>query len=204
MNTSRLTGAICAAALLVLSNTSHAALVTSILGLDIGGTLYDVTFHTNPGETFAALWDADNDGVWGGGTSVLTEAPLFWGNYAGAILASSAITAALGSADWVSASATANFDRILVPYTASTCPPATITAYLALTNSVDCIGSRGDSNVSPATDGQSDYLWRETVDSRDLRYASFTLSAIPVPAAVWLFGGGLLGLIGVARREARA
>lgn len=28
-----------------------------------------------------------------------------------------------------------------------------------------------------------------------------TLSAVPVPAAVWLFGSGLLGLIGVARRR---
>lgn len=27
------------------------------------------------------------------------------------------------------------------------------------------------------------------------------LTAIPVPAALWLFGSGLLGLIGVARRK---
>ena len=27
------------------------------------------------------------------------------------------------------------------------------------------------------------------------------VSAIPVPAAVWLFGSGLLGLVGVARRR---
>jgi hypothetical protein len=30
-----------------------------------------------------------------------------------------------------------------------------------------------------------------------------TPSAVPVPAAVWLFGSGLLGLIGVARRKSR-
>ena len=30
------------------------------------------------------------------------------------------------------------------------------------------------------------------------------VSAVPVPAAVWLFGSGLLGLVGVARRKARA
>ena len=29
-----------------------------------------------------------------------------------------------------------------------------------------------------------------------------TPSAVPVPAAVWLFGSGLLGLVGVARRKA--
>ena len=32
---------------------------------------------------------------------------------------------------------------------------------------------------------------------------SVSLSAVPVPAAVWLFGSGLLGLIGVARRKSR-
>jgi hypothetical protein len=30
---------------------------------------------------------------------------------------------------------------------------------------------------------------------------SVTTQAVPVPAAVWLFGSGLLGLIGVARRH---
>jgi hypothetical protein len=29
-----------------------------------------------------------------------------------------------------------------------------------------------------------------------------TVSAVPVPAAVWLFGSGLIGLAGVARRKA--
>jgi len=29
------------------------------------------------------------------------------------------------------------------------------------------------------------------------------ISSVPVPAAVWLFGSGLLGLIGVARRKVR-
>jgi hypothetical protein len=29
----------------------------------------------------------------------------------------------------------------------------------------------------------------------------YTLSAVPVPAAAWLFGSGLLGLIGIARRK---
>ena len=32
----------------------------------------------------------------------------------------------------------------------------------------------------------------------------FTIQAVPIPAAVWLFGTGLIGLIGVARCKARA
>ncbi len=31
---------------------------------------------------------------------------------------------------------------------------------------------------------------------------SMTVTAVPVPAAVWLFGSGLIGLIGIARRKA--
>jgi hypothetical protein len=31
---------------------------------------------------------------------------------------------------------------------------------------------------------------------------SMSIAAVPVPAAVWLFGSGLIGLVGVARRKA--
>jgi len=30
---------------------------------------------------------------------------------------------------------------------------------------------------------------------------AFLISAVPVPASVWLFGSGLLGLVGVARKK---
>ncbi len=33
---------------------------------------------------------------------------------------------------------------------------------------------------------------------------NYTISAVPVPAAVWLFGSALLGLTGVTRRRAKA
>jgi len=34
--------------------------------------------------------------------------------------------------------------------------------------------------------------------------ASFSMSAVPVPAAIWLFGSGVLGLVGMARRRQTA
>ncbi len=35
-------------------------------------------------------------------------------------------------------------------------------------------------------------------------WTNLSLTAVPVPAAVWLFGSGLLGLVGLARRKKRA
>jgi len=44
---------------------------------------------------------------------------------------------------------------------------------------------------------EGDIIYAQTYDYR------VNVAAVPIPAAVWLFGSGLLGLIGVARRKAR-
>ncbi|MDH3948640.1 MAG: VPLPA-CTERM sorting domain-containing protein [Gammaproteobacteria bacterium] len=56
-------------------------------------------------------------------------------------------------------------------------------------------------NQSFATLGMTPgtYVWSWASDSITLQ-----VSAVPVPAAVWLFGSGLLGLIGIARRKKAA
>lgn len=41
------------------------------------------------------------------------------------------------------------------------------------------------------------------IDPAGLGYDNFSFNAVPVPAAAWLFGSGLLGLVGIARRKAR-
>ena len=46
-------------------------------------------------------------------------------------------------------------------------------------------------------------LFSVNKDLLDATAGHFLVKAVPVPAAVWLFGSGLLGLIGVARRKAR-
>jgi len=46
----------------------------------------------------------------------------------------------------------------------------------------------------------SNTLTMQFVDDTGLVAAS--VSAVPVPAAVWLFGSGLIGLVGIARRKA--
>ncbi len=45
------------------------------------------------------------------------------------------------------------------------------------------------------------YPTDDTSDLDSYVYAKFTVSAVPVPTAVWLFGSGLIGLAGLARRK---
>ena len=54
----------------------------------------------------------------------------------------------------------------------------------------------GDTSVTPL--GANSY----TVSFSDGSVLEVDVAIVPVPAAVWLFGSGLLGLVGVARRRA--
>lgn len=59
------------------------------------------------------------------------------------------------------------------------------------------------------------FTWMTTLDAGQLdvglrttnlaiysiAFDNFSITAVPVPAAIWLFGSGLIGLIGVARRK---
>ena len=51
------------------------------------------------------------------------------------------------------------------------------------------------------TPGQWNFT-AQTANDVTFSWSSSTVSAVPVPAAVWLFGSGLVGLAGVARRSA--
>jgi hypothetical protein len=47
---------------------------------------------------------------------------------------------------------------------------------------------------------------RDNGQGEQHQFNSLTIStlAIPIPSAIWLFGSGLLGLIGIARRKRAA
>ena len=69
------------------------------------------------------------------------------------------------------------------------------------------VGASGENVIVQQDD--PDYLeWlalgNETVGINKVHFqlTSLSVSAVPIPAAVWLFGSGLLGLIAVARRKA--
>jgi hypothetical protein len=65
------------------------------------------------------------------------------------------------------------------------------------------IGLRGDLQFE-YFDSQHDYLSTQYNVNVPLYAMSVSVSSVPVPATVWLFGSGLLGLIGVARRKKTA
>ena len=51
------------------------------------------------------------------------------------------------------------------------------------------------------TTGLTIERWGWESDANTQINAGYGTTVIPVPAAVWLFGSGLLGLVGVARRK---
>ena len=186
MRKSRLLGAVCALTLAMLTNAAHAAVVNPLLALNIGGTLYDVTFHDGVGDSFNALWDADGDRAFDDNDgSVFNVAPTFWNDPAGADIAAGAIIDALGADDLTTGAS----DSFLVPYAYS---DGFVNGVWdrATQASIDAIG------ILRFTQG----LPPGGVTHPPL--ASFAV--VPVPAALWLFGSGLLGLIGVARRKVRS
>jgi hypothetical protein len=64
------------------------------------------------------------------------------------------------------------------------------------TNRRDTIGSRQGYFITDST------LPDASTRVDDLVYAAWTVTPVPLPAAVWLFATGLLGLIGIARKKA--
>ena len=83
------------------------------------------------------------------------------------------------------------FDNLDSSITGSLAPGQTVTVEASLFASVTMPGfeSGGAARIG---------------DPLDLSAGAFSgsLTIVPVPAAVWLFGSGLIGLIGVARRKA--
>ena len=78
-------------------------------------------------------------------------------------------------------------------------PLAGDTGFASVTCAVDCglgdtymLDYSGHTNLSdPGKDGGVPFLI----------HLEGTITAVPIPAAVWLFGSGLLGLVGMARRK---
>lgn len=64
---------------------------------------------------------------------------------------------------------------------------------------VDCVGAGWDFFTDArAINDQGDITGYGVINGET---HAFLISSVPIPAAIWLFGSGLLGLIGIARRK---
>ena len=66
---------------------------------------------------------------------------------------------------------------------------------------INHIGLQLQNNVSAYTTADGDIAWIEKKITGGSIDFSVATTVIPVPAAAWLFGSGLLGLVSVARRK---
>ncbi len=158
----------------------------------------------NVGDTFTlTVAGSDfNDGVSAGGITLSWDTALVqlvsvaididtsllangWSTFAGAVVTASSVTVDAFTSSFAGLPGP-TFDMFSLDFLALP-PPSSGSIFIA---------------ASPAEGGASTFL-----DSGDPalfvneNYVSASVTVVPVPAAVWLFGSGLIGLVGIARRR---
>jgi hypothetical protein len=67
---------------------------------------------------------------------------------------------------------------------------------------LNSLGTSSDPAAFRPTEGEFDLtLLGTSIASNNVAPGAWTIGAIPLPGALWLFGSGLLGLVGVAGRR---
>jgi len=153
---------------------ASAAVVTSLSGLDINGTNYDVTFHVD-GASFNSLFDGNGDRIVGDGS--LGKTPLFFGDFNGAKFAATRIISALGTTDIILSST----DWFFVPYGYNP------------TNQL--ILGWNDGSGQPSTDLLPAVTFNDPNNASGfVPYVSFALTSVPLPASLYLMSAGLFSI----------
>jgi len=155
-------------------------------GVEALGEIWDVTFR---GDTF------DNvDAVYGISQPFFTSAE----SEALTIALAADMSVLAGGLDPEDVNGCSNFNVscvIVTPYTFITFVGDSATDLRVKGFSVEVTPS------STITGGTTETTAKRDIDFDNISYAVWEVSAVPVPAAVWLFGSGLIGLVGLARRK---
>jgi hypothetical protein len=205
MKKSRLLGALCAAVFSFISLPTHATLSYVLGGLAVYDDVADLSWTTNANINGLMTWQEANDwaatleidgvGGWrlpttlqpdascgsqfdpGGGFDVQGYGTGCTGSEMGNLFNVEGVTAALPGL----------FDSVQSGRYWSSTEYAPVTGY-----AWDFDFNFGDQDVSTKVSGG--FAWA---------VQSGNVGEVPVPAAVWLFGSGLLGLIGLGRQRRR-
>ena len=208
MKKSHLLGAVCACAITFTSLSANAALISRLGGLAIFDTGTNLLWLTDANYAKTSGYDADGlmnwadanawaagldiDGVAGADGWRLPNSDTCIGNNCSSSEMGNLFYNVLGGSAGSSISTTHNANYGLFSGLPTYFCHRSATEIGA--NAYDFFFEDGTQN-NGAVKTVELYAW--AVHSGDVD----TLSSVPVPAAVWLFGSGLLGLIGVARRK---
>lgn len=156
-----------------------------------------------PGATFdvAVVGRDFADGTIGGGFTISWDPALLQLDSYSLTFAGDQILGQLGVVDNVAGSLS-NADVTSI-FTVVDVPNFDI-ALLTFTSTGVAGTSALDLSIGLFDDGVNERVWADATGFFDTTpdFVDGSVNVIPVPAAVWLFGSGLLGLIGVARRRA--
>jgi hypothetical protein len=209
MNKSRLLGAMCACVVTFICNQSNAAVVFSQPPLD-GGVSYAAVSNFQTSDDFVLSSDASITNIrwWGGegtgsgvadtfsirffsdtGTSSPQATPFLTMTVANPVRSATGLNAFPGQPIFEYA---ASLPQV-VPLLGSESYYISIITQQPINWGWAASTSNTEDHWSRRFDGES---W--TLNLADM---AFELSEVPVPAAVWLFGSGLLGLMGISRRR---
>ena len=205
MNPSRLIGALCAAVFSVITLPTHAALISVLGGQAYYDDQLDITWTADANINGLNSWD--NQVAWAAGLDID------------------------GVTGWRLASMDVNGDGVIVNCSSSSQAACKDNEYGHLNfYGAGTVFLSGITFSGPFTNRQSFIYWSSTEFAPDSNYAhsflfrfgganrwdpkdsdvfawavhSGNVGAVPVPGAVWLFGSGLIGLIGIARHKKTA
>ena len=203
MKKSRVLGAGCAVIFSLITISSHASLVSRLGGQAYYDDVLNITWMADANINGAEFWDTQT--AWAAGLDIN------------------------GITGWRLPSVDVNGDTTIIDCSTSTQAECMDNEYGHLfyygSDIIKGNGNEVDPNNSttPFSNVQSDWYWSSTLTGSfpyffDFTDGSFTIAskntniaawavydgdvgAVPVPAAIWLFGSGLLGLVGMARRK---
>lgn len=203
----RLFGVFCACVFpFVFGNISHAATVQySYTGNPL------VSSRTNPLCTIGTegcfnniTATVDLSGILGNSLALQTITPLAWSISDGLTTINSLSTdVTLFEPIKISTDGTGNIIewRFIVQRLAGTNQPVDELVYMQTINDSGANDTTAYCRIPSTPDGTS---CRDAEAATVADAGAWTMAAVPLPATVWLFGSGLLGLVGVARRRRSA